>query len=247
MKLRGDSGRAMKSQTYVIPIIGCVLALVFAAAPQARAQAGRFPGPEVWIFDRIENIGGLPTKVLGHPHVIDTPVGKAVEFNGIDDALFIGEHPLAGAATFTFEAIFRPDPGGAPEQRWFHLSEQDPATEKDTDTRLLFETRLIADSWCLDAFVNTPAGSKALLDRNLLHPVGSWYHVAMVYDGTEFRSYVNGALQGKAAVRFTPEGKGHTSVGVRINHVNYFKGAVREARFTRKALKPEEFIKVPPI
>jgi hypothetical protein len=29
--------------------------------------------------------------------------------------------------------------------------------------------------------------------------------------------------------------------------VNYFKGAIREARFTRRALKPEEFIKVPPI
>jgi hypothetical protein len=64
-----------------------------------------------------------------------------------------------------------------------------------------------ADSWCLDAFVNTPAGSKALLDRNLLHLLGAWYHVAVVYDGTEFRSYVNGALQGKATVGFTPEAK----------------------------------------
>jgi hypothetical protein len=237
----------MKSRKYVIPMIGGVLALVFAATPQARAQDGKSPGPEVWIFDRTENIGGLPTTVLGHPRVIDTPLGKAVEFNGIDDALLIGEHPLAGAVTFTFEAIFRPDPAGAPEQRWFHLSEQDPGTEKDTDTRLLFETRLIADSWCLDAFVNTPAGSQALLDRNLLHPLGRWYHVAMVYDGSEFRSYVNGVVQGKATVRFTPEGKGHTSVGVRINRVNYFKGAIREARFTRSVLKPEEFIKVPPI
>jgi hypothetical protein len=221
--------------------------LLASAGRAARAQDARSPGPEVWIFDRIENIGGLPTTVLGHPHVIETPLGKAAEFNGIDDALLIGEHPLAGAEAFTFEAIFRPDRGGAPEQRWFHLSEQDPATGKDTDTRLLFETRLIADSWCLDAFVNTPAGNKALLDRNLLHPLGAWYHVAMVYDGTEFRSYVNGVLQGKAAVRFTPEGKGHTSVGVRMNRVNYFKGAVREARFTRRALKPEAFIKVPPI
>jgi hypothetical protein len=237
----------MRSRIDVIPLIGGVLALVFAAAPKGRAQAGRTPAPEVWVFDRIENIGGLPTTVLGHPHVIDTPLGKAIEFNGVDDALVIGEHPLAGAETFTFEAIFRPDPDGAPEQRWFHLSEQDPATEKDTDTRLLFETRLIGDSWCLDAFVNTPGGSKALLDRNLLHPVGAWYHVAMVYDGTEFRSYVNGVLEGKAAVGFIPEGKGHTSVGVRMNRVNYFKGAVREARFTRSALKPEEFIKVPPI
>src|SRR5579871_851561 len=225
-------------------IVGGVLVLAFAAGPAARAQERKSADAEVWIFDRIESIGGLPTTVLGHPRVIDTPLGKAVEFNGVDDALFIGEHPLAGAETFTFEAIFRPDPGGAAEQRWFHLSEQDPATGKDTDTRLLFETRLIADSRCLDAFVNTPAGNKALLDRGLLHPLGAWYHVAMVYDGTEFRSYVNRVLQGKAAVAFVPEGKGRASVGVRINRVNYFKGAVREARFTRRALQPEEFLNV---
>jgi len=235
----------MKSRTYIIPMIGAVLAVAFVAAPRARAQDRKPPSPEVWIFDRIENIGGLPTTVLGHPRVIDTPMGKAVEFNGVDDALFIGEHPLTGAETFTFEAIFRPDPGGAPEQRWFHLSEQDPATGNDTDTRLLFETRLIGDSWCLDAFVNTPAGNKALLDRSLLHPLGAWYHVAMVYDAMEFSSYVNGRLQEKAAVPFLPQGNGRASVGVRINRVNFFKGAVREARFARRALRPEEFLKVP--
>jgi hypothetical protein len=76
-------------------------------------------------------------------------------------------------------------------------------------------------------------------------PLGAWYHVAMVYDGTEFRSYVNGVLQGKAVVHFTPEG--HNAVGVRINRVNYFKGAVHEVRFTHSALKPEEFMKIPPI
>jgi len=226
-------------------MIRAVLAVAFVAVPRAHAQDRKSPRPEVWVFDRIENIGGLPTTVLGHPRVIDTPMGKAVEFNGINDALFVGEHPLTGAETFTFEAIFRPDPGGAPEQRWFHLSEQDPATGNDTDNRLLFETRLIGDNWCLDAFVNTPAGNKALLDRSLLHPLGAWYHVAMVYDGSEFSSYVNGRLQGKAAVPFLAQGKGHASVGVRINRVNFFKGAVREARFTRSALRPEEFLKMP--
>jgi hypothetical protein len=35
------------------------------------------------------------------------------------------------------------------------------------------------------------------------------------------------------------------SVGVRINRVNSIKGAVREARFARRALKPEEFLKAP--
>ena len=62
----------------------------------------------VWKFDRLDNIGGHKTTVLGEPRVIDSPVGKAVEFDGIDDALFIDHHPLAGAETFTWEAIFRP-------------------------------------------------------------------------------------------------------------------------------------------
>ena len=42
------------------------------------------------------------------------------------------------------------------------------------------------------------------------------------------------------------QGPGRSSVGVRITKVNYFKGAVREARFTKRALTPAEFLKVPP-
>src|ERR1700730_18545338 len=89
-------------------------------------QGALMQAQEVWTFDRIDNIGGHPTTVLGHPRVIDTPLGKAVEFNGVDDGLQLDVHPLAGAETFTWEAIFRPD-GGNAEQRWFHL-EENPAT-----------------------------------------------------------------------------------------------------------------------
>lgn len=201
--------------------------------------------PEIWTFDHLDKIGGLRTTILGHPKIIKTPMGKAMQFNGVDDAVFLPEHPLAGAKTFTFEAIFRPERGGAPEQRWFHLAEQDPKTGQDTDTRFLFEIRVIGDQWCLDAFVYTPTANKALLFRNLLHPLDVWHTVAMQYDGQEFRSYVNGELQGKAAVHFDPEGPGHSSVGVRINKMFFFKGSVREARFTRRVLSPDEFLKIP--
>jgi hypothetical protein len=30
-----------------------------------------------------------------------------------------------------------------------------------------------------------------------------------------------------------------------MNHVNYFNGAVRQARFTPRALTPDEFLKMP--
>jgi hypothetical protein len=199
---------------------------------------------ETWIFDRLDRIGGHPTTMLGRPRVIDAPVGKAVEFDGVRDALFIDVHPLAGAGTFTWEAVFRPD-GGLEEQRWFHLSERDPKTGEDTGSRMLLEVRIRDGKWCLDAYVQSGSAQKTLINRDRLHAIGAWYHVAAVYDGREFRSYVNGIEEGAAPIRLAPQGPGHSSVGVRINRLYYFKGAVHLARFTRRALPPEAFLKLP--
>ena len=123
------------------------------------------PAAVTWKFDSIDQIAGHKTTVLGHPKVIDSPVGKAVEFNGVDDALFVDVHPLAGAETFTWEILFRPDLGGAPEQRFFHMAEKDPKTGEDSNTRLLSEIRVIGDRWCLDSFALSGSESKALIDR----------------------------------------------------------------------------------
>jgi len=203
------------------------------------------PGaPVVWRFDRVDTIGGHRTSVLGQPKLTDSPIGKVVEFDGVDDALFIPNHPLAGAETFTFEAIFRPD-GGPVEQRWFHLSEIDPKTGADTDNRMLFELRVAGDQWFLDSYNQSGTEGKALMNRQALHPLGAWYHVASVYDGKEFRNYVNGVREGAAQIRLTPHAAGHASVGVRINKLFYFKGAVHSARFTTQALPVSEFMRIP--
>jgi hypothetical protein len=195
------------------------------------------PGGETWRFDNTERIGGHKTTVLGHPRLIETPGGKALEFNGVDDALFIDNHPLAGASAFTWEVVFRPDRGGAAEQRFFHLQ------ENGTDNRMLFEIRVIGDQWCLDSFVTTGADSRALLDRNKLHPLGEWYTVTAVYDGREFRNYVDGVLQGTGELHAAPQKAGQTSVGVRFNKRDYFRGAIREARMIPRALQPAEFLR----
>jgi hypothetical protein len=54
-------------------------------------------GTERWVFDHLDHVGRHPVRMAGHPKVIESPVGKAVQFNGVDDALFVGVHPLAGA------------------------------------------------------------------------------------------------------------------------------------------------------
>ncbi len=210
------------------------------------AMSPRPPASKVWIFDRLDNIGGVATHVEGHPQLIDSPMGKAIAFNGKDDALFIDQHPLAGASTFTLEAIFRPD-GGAFAQRWLHLAADEPTPPpgvKPLATRFLFEVRVVENSWYLDAFVNGPGYKQALMFPDKWHPVGPWYHVAQTYDGKTYRSFVNGELQGQADIVFTPQGPGRTSVGVRMTHEDYFRGAIREARFTPQALSPQNFLKV---
>jgi hypothetical protein len=222
---------------------GVLLLAMSAGGGFVAGEAADPPASEIWMFDRLDQIGGHKTTVLGAPRVIDSPAGKAVEFDGVEDALFLDVHPLAGATTFTWEAVFRPD-GGEVEQRWFHLNEN-PGTGADGENRMLFEIRAIEGQWCLDAYVQTGAARKALLNRKHLHPLGRWYHVAAVYDGREFRSYINGELDGSAELSLGPQGPGRTSVGVRMNKVFWFKGAVAQARFTRRALAPEEFLKLP--
>ena len=219
--------------------------LVASLAPARAAQT-------VWTFDNLSRIGGIPVKVEGNPQLIESPVGKAVRFDGKDDALFFSDRPLVGAKTFTIEAIFRPE-GGDFEQRWMHIVETDPVTgldalpagTSDPNPRFMFEVRIKDGSWYLDAFVNSKAGSKALIFPEKLHPIGPWYAVAQTYDGKTYRMYVDGVLEGEADVPFTPHGPGHVMVGVRINHVNWFKGAVAKARFTDSALPPDGLLKLP--
>jgi hypothetical protein len=56
---------------------------------------------------------------------------------------------------------------------------------------------------------------------------------------------VNGIQEGVAQLRLPPQGPGRSSAGVRINRVDYFKGAIRLAKFTRRALTTAEFLKLP--
>jgi hypothetical protein len=199
---------------------------------------------EDWTFESPDHFGGAGVHVEGHPQTFATGAGPAVQFNGVDDALFVDKHPMAGASTFTIEAIFRPD-GGAFEQRWMHLAETDPATGKDTGARFLFEIRVVGDRWYLDCFTTGSGYNKPLVVPEKTFPLGAWYRVEMSYDGTAFRSFVDGAEQAEAPIAFKPQGAGHSSLGVRINHVNYFKGAIFKLRFTPRALPPSEFMTVP--
>jgi hypothetical protein len=231
--------RATGCRVRTIERASLVLVLGTALALPATAQ-------EIWRFDQTAALGGHATHVLGHPQVIATGYGNAVAFNGVDDALQVDVHPLAGAATWTWEMIFRPDADGAAAQRVFHLQARDPATGVDTNDRMLFEIRIVKGQWCLDSFATSAGHGATLLNCDKLHPMGQWFRVTAVYDGTTFKNYVGDEEQGGAALTLTPQTAGHSSAGARANLQDHFKGAILEARFTSRALAVQDFLKMPP-
>ncbi len=200
----------------------------------ARKPAGGI----VWDIDNLESIGGHKTQVLGSPAIIETPKGKAVRFDGVDDGLIVEDLPLAGAREFTLEIIFHPDAEGAAAQRFLHLQQD------GSDYRILIETRLTDDNkWYLDTYIKNKKGEKTLYDKLETHPVGRWHNATLIFDGHEMRHYVNGVKEISKKLEFSPLDEGKTSIGVRMNQVHWFKGAIRKIRFTPQVLGPEEFLR----
>ena len=66
--------------------------------------------------------------------------------------------------------------------------------------------------------------------------------MALVYDGIAMRHYVDGKEELSGPLSVAPLGRGRTSIGVRMNRMYWFKGAILKARFTPRALSPQEFM-----
>jgi Concanavalin A-like lectin/glucanases superfamily len=190
-----------------------------------------------WELNRVNNLGGHPAQVLGNPRLIESSQGKALEFDGQQDGIIVDANPLAGMDRFTLEVIFRPDAGGAKEQRFVHLQ------EAGGDNRILIETRLTeSNQWFLDTFIRSGKTDQTLFAEKFLHPADEWFQAALVFDGREMRHYVNGIQELAAAIQYQPLKAGQTSLGVRLNRVYWFKGAIRKVRFSHGVLTPAEFL-----
>ena len=210
----------------------CVASCFFAIT---LARANERPATTIWSLNNLTTLGGAPLSVWGAPTRSTDEGAQVLRFDGKTDGLLVPSVPIADWKCFTIEILFSPDPEGLPEQRFLHL-------EDEKGRRVLIELRLLPDGqWCLDTFLYSDAGHRlALIDRTKAHPSGRWYWAALSFADGRMTHFVNGVKECEGAIQFEPlHAKGRTSLGVRQNKVSWFKGAIREVRFTPEALPAE--------
>ena len=194
------------------------------------------PGAILWRVDDPKRVGEQATTVLGAPRVLQEEGRKALRFNGASDGLIVPQVPIQGWRAFTIEVLFKPAADGPEAQRFVHL-------EDKAENRALIETRVTpAGQWYLDTFLFSKPREHGvtLVDKAKLHPCDHWYWAALVYDGKVMSHFVNGAKEKEGALEFGPMLEGRTSLGVRLNQVFWFKGAIAEVRFHPRALTGAE-------
>jgi len=213
-----------------IAIAGCV------SAPQVSSAQG---AAVKWTLNGLQSIGGVTPTVLGSPQATLDNSGKALSFNGVNDGLILPVVPIAGMKAFTIEVLFRPESGGPTEQRFLH-------TEDEAGNRLTMETRQTANGqWAFDTFLLSGTSRLSLYDAAKLHPADRWYWVALRYDGVTMSDFIDGVKEGEGPVTFPAmKEKGQISLGVRLSQVSWFKGLIRDVRFTPAAL-PENELQMP--
>lgn len=190
--------------------------------------------PVVWRLRTTDRIGEAVTQVWGAPKAEE----DGIVFDGVDDGLLVEANPLADWRAFTVEILFCPAEGGSEAQRFFHA-------EDSAGTRALVEIRVNGrGGWWLDTFLRTERDQRALIDPQRVHPTGRWYWAALRYDGAEMAHFVNGEPELAGPVAFGPMEGGRVSLGVRQNRVYWFKGAIREVRFTPEPLPADRLQRV---
>ncbi|WP_224998995.1 LamG domain-containing protein [Cesiribacter sp. SM1] len=194
---------------------------------------------EEWQLNQLEGISGYSTTVLGNPAIIETEEGKkAMAFDGVDDGLLLHTNPIAGADEFTIEIVFKPYPGypANREQRFLHI--QDPQNDQ---RRILMELRLNdRGEWYPDLFMRTENEALTLIDSTKTHPVNAWAQLRLTYQDGQLKGYVNGKEELSGQIRYLPVSPiAKTSIGVRMNKVSWFKGAIQSVSFTSGVPEPK--------
>jgi hypothetical protein len=197
-----------------------------------------------WSFNEGEPGVTTVQDITGHGHTatihgaewtIHGRRGQAMQFEAEDsDYLSVPESPeLDLTEEFTLEAWVRPEDG---DNQW------SPVVVKEIpgDEGLTEFSYFLYDG---DYIENRPAGGA--FESEYLHapeslPKNTWAHIALTYDGSVYRLYVNRELVDQGVGAPPPVSEGDLEIGGSTEQGNFFSGRIDELQIYDRALSPGE-------
>jgi hypothetical protein len=218
--------------------LGAVVALAGCDTPVGnRPDAGRPTDEDAPISTR-EDSG---TTVVDAGVDASTPAcatdeSSALVFDGVDDGVSMGRAAELGLARFTVEAWVRRDGDGRAAGTGVGGLSLVPIASKGRGES---DGTNVDCNYAFGFFGDVLGGDFEDMAEGDNHPVigrttvsrGEWHHVAATYDGTTWRLYLDGALDGESAARATPRADSiqHFGLGTMLNSTGVASGRLHGA------------------
>lgn len=182
----------------------------------------------------------------GAPACAEGPPRGALAFDGTDDHVTMGRAPALGLEQFTVEAWVRRDGRGAAAGTGVGGLSLVPIAGKgrgendDTVKNCNYAFGFVGDVLGADFEDMADGGNHPVLGRTRVG-FGEWHHVAATYDGTTWRLYLDGVLDGTARADATPRHDSiqHFGVGTALDSAGTpagrLDGAISELRVWSRA------------
>jgi len=160
----------------------------------------------------------------------------ALVFDGINDYVLVNQNSSINfqqSSPFTIEAWVKP------------MTTNIAILNKQQNTTNEFVFSLFYDStnhFLLSLAKQNVLGNNATSAQ--IYPVGQWYHVVGVSDGSNIYIYVNGILQGTTAITFSSatQSVANLYIGSYYNATSYFNGVIDSTRIYSRILTASEIL-----
>jgi len=185
-----------------------------------------------WKFDEGEGItatdssGNNNTGILTNgPNWVDGKLGKALDFDGVDDYISINDSLSLSLTTAVSISM------------WIYI---DTLADKVLATKGLQDYEMRISSNKLEMWVNADGNNRNIAGGITLQ-MGQWYHLTDTYDGATIKSYVNGILDRQITYVASINDTGtNLWIGSYGGGGNFFDGKVDEVRIYNGALSAKE-------
>jgi hypothetical protein len=190
-------------------------------------------------------LGNNPPSIVSNVDFVNSRIGRGGLFSpALDSHIEVPASASLAASQFTIEAWVRPDgPGPNNDDAGSTVIQNIPLNDGCTGRTGIWWSALsgrfltISGDWC--------GGSGRLYSRGSFTP-GQFYHVAVTYDGTTSRLYVNGELEGQRTLTLPPYNNVPWSIGATRTYYRTngwprtWNGMIDEVVFRSCALEPQE-------